>query len=121
MTHKDLIVWKKSMHLVKLIYQQTKNFPKDEIYGLVSQMRRAAVSIPSNIAEGHGRCSYKELVRFLFIALGSSSELETQLIIAYELEFIQEANYMEVMNLNDEVRKMLVSLIKTKNNGQLIN
>jgi four helix bundle protein len=120
-THKDLIVWKKGIGLVKLIYQATQSFPKEELYGLVSQMRRSAVSIPSNIAEGHGRCSDKELLRFLFISLGSTAELETQLLIACQLNFIQDSSYTEINDLIDEVRKMLVSLIRTKNNGKLIN
>jgi four helix bundle protein len=118
-THKDLIVWKKSMNLVLLIYRITRSFPKEESYGLVSQMRRAAVSIPSNIAEGHGRYSDKELLHFLFISLGSIAEMETQLIIAYQLNFIQDPDYTEVINLNDEVRKMLISLIRTKNSEKL--
>jgi four helix bundle protein len=120
-THKDLTVWKKSINLVLLIYRITRSFPKEELYGLVSQMRRSAVSIPSNIAEGHGRCSDKELLRFLFISLGSIAELETQLTIAYHLDFIQEPDYAEISNLNDEIRKMLVSLIRTKNNGNMTN
>ncbi|MDR0507354.1 MAG: four helix bundle protein [Dysgonamonadaceae bacterium] len=116
-THKDLIVWKKAMLLVTLLYQLTKSFPKDELYGLVAQMRRAAVSIPSNIAEGHGRCSDKELVRFLFISLGSSSELETQIIISNNLNFLSNEDYLKLLKLNEEIRKMLVALIRKKNNG----
>jgi four helix bundle protein len=76
-------------------------------------------SIPSNIAEDHARYSDKELLRFLFISLGSVSELETQLIIAYHLNFIQEIDYKKVIELNDEVRKMLVSLIRSKNNEDI--
>ncbi|MDR0612502.1 MAG: four helix bundle protein [Dysgonamonadaceae bacterium] len=120
-THKDLTVWKKSMNLVLLIYKITKSFPKEELYGLVSQMRRSAVSVPSNIAEGHARGSDKELVRFLFISLGSAFELETQLIIAYHLNYIQEIDYKKAIELNDEVRKMLVSLIRSKNSEDLSN
>ena len=74
-THKDLNVWKKSMNLVILTYRLTNQFPKEELFGLASQMRRAAVSIPSNIAEGHGRNSDKDLIRFLFFSLGSASVL----------------------------------------------
>jgi four helix bundle protein len=118
MTHKNLIVWKKSMDLVTLVYRFTSRFPKEEIYGLISQMRRSAVSIPSNIAEGHGRNSDKELVRFLFISLGSSSELETQLIISKNLDFISDKDYETALLLNEEVRKMLVALIRNKNNGE---
>lgn len=120
-THKDLIVWQKSMQLVVLIYKITKSFPKDELFGLVSQMRRAVVSIPSNIAEGHGRCSNKELVRFLFISLGSSSELETQLIISKNLDLMNDENFKQLLLLNEEVRKMLVALIRNKNNGEIKN
>ena len=120
-THKDLIVWQKSISLVTEIYKTTKSYPKDELFGLVSQMRRAAVSIPSNIAEGHGRCSDKELVRFLFISLGSASELETQLIISKNLGFVNENDYAQLLSLNEEVIKMLVSLIRYKNNGKLNN
>lgn len=81
-THKDLEVWKKSVEFVTDLYKVTQDFPKEEFYGLTSQMRRAAVSIPSNIAEGSARQGNKELVQFLYIALGSAVELDTQLIIA---------------------------------------
>lgn len=120
-THKDLIVWQKSMNLVTLVYKMTNQFPKEEIYGLTSQMRRAAVSIPSNIAEGHGRFSEKELIRFLFISLGSSAELETQLILANNLGFLNQADFKQLQELNSEVVKMLSALIRKKNNGQLNN
>jgi four helix bundle protein len=121
MTHKDLIVWQKSMNLVTLVYKLTTQFSKEEIYGLTSQMRRAAVSIPSNIAEGHGRFSDKELIRFLFISLGSSAELETQLIIANNLGFLNEGDFKQLQELNNEVIKMLSALIRKNSNGQLIN
>ena len=81
-SHKDLIVWQKSMLLVKRLYEITSSYPKDEIFGITSQMRRAAVSIPSNIAEGYGRLYEKDTVRFLSTALGSASELETQMLIS---------------------------------------
>ena len=113
-THKNLNVWKKSMQLVTLVYQYTKLFPKEELYGLASQMRRAAVSIPSNIAEGYGRASDKELLHFLYISLGSSSELETQIIIAKNLTFLADAEYTQLLELNEEIIRMLTSLIKTK-------
>src|SRR5690606_35660521 len=89
-THKDLEVWKKSIELVTEIYQVTKNFPKEEIYGLTSQIRRSAVSVPSNIAEGAARQFNKEYIQFLYIALGSLMELDTQLIIAKNNDFIDE-------------------------------
>ena len=90
MHHKDLEAWKKSIDLVKDIYSITKDFPSSEQFGLVSQMRRAAVSIPSNLAEGSARFSDKDCTRFIDISLGSLAELETQIIIAKELNFIKE-------------------------------
>ena len=107
-THKDLDVWKESIVLVKDIYSLTKVFPKDEIYGLTSQMRRCAVSIPSNIAEGSARNYDKEFIQFLYISLGSLSELETQLIISNEVGYIDNID----LRLLEKVRKMLLGLIK---------
>jgi four helix bundle protein len=89
MNHKDLNVWKFRMDLVELVYQGTAKFPKEEQYGLVSQMRRAAISIPSNISEGSGRKGDKELVRFIAIALDSVVDLETQYLISLRLRFIE--------------------------------
>ena len=120
-THKDLNVWKKSMNLVILIYRLTGQFPKEELFGLSSQMRRAAVSIPSNFAEGHGRSSDKELIRFLFISLGSASELETQILLSNKLDFLNEEGFNQLNELNNEIIRMLVALIRSKNNGQLVN
>jgi four helix bundle protein len=119
-THKDLNVWKKSMNLVVLIYKLTGQFPKEELFGLTSQMRRAAVSIPSNIAEGHGRHSERELIRFLYISLGSASELETQILLSYKLDFLNEEGFNQLNELNNEVLKMLASLIRSKN-SELVN
>ena len=119
-THKDLTVWKKSMNLVILIYKVTGQFPKEELFGLTSQMRRAAVSIPSNIAEGHGRHSEKELIRFLYISLGSASELETQILLSNKLDFLNGEDFNQLNELNNEVLKMLASLIRSKNN-ELVN
>jgi len=116
-THKDLDVWKKSIELVTEIYQVTKNFPKEELYGLTSQMRRAAISIPSNIAEGSARQGNKELVQFLYIALGSVVELDTQLIIARNLSYISEEKFIQLIVKLEEIAKMLNGLInyrKTK-------
>ena len=111
-THKDLEVWRKAMDFVTELYKQTANFPKVELYGLSSQMRRAAVSIPSNIAEGAARKSNKEFIQFLYIALGSSAEVDTQLIIAKNLNFI-DVTVFEKMNVDqDEISRMLVGLIK---------
>jgi len=124
-THKDLNVWKKSMNLVVLIYKLTGQFPKEELFGLASQMRRASVSIPSNIAEGHGRNSEKELIRFLYISLGSASELETQLLLSYKLGFLNEDSFNHLNDNNNEVIKMLTSLIRSKSvkqsENQIIN
>jgi|SRR6185503_588728 len=105
-SHKDLIVWQKSIKLVSLIYQCTKSFPKDELYGLVSQIRRAAVSIPANIAEGRNRGTRKDYAHFLQMAYGSANELETLLIIARDLGYTQQLN-KEIENLLVEVLKML--------------
>ncbi len=109
--HKNLIVWQKSMDLVKKIYQSKAQYPMSETYGLVSQMRRCVVSIPSNIAEGYGRGSNADLLHFLYFSLGSSNELETQIIISKELSFIDDEKAEELETLNGEVIKMLNSLI----------
>jgi four helix bundle protein len=90
MIHKDLEVWKLSINFVTSIYKKTNSFPKEEIYGLTSQIRRAAVSIPSNIAEGAARRNKTEFRQFLYIALGSAAELETQLIISGNLNFLPD-------------------------------
>jgi four helix bundle protein len=88
--HQQLRAWQQAIDLVELVYHETRGFPDDERYGLTSQMRRAAVSVPSNIAEGAGRGSTKDFIRFLMIARGSLSELETQLIISQRLGYIDE-------------------------------
>ncbi len=106
MDHKDLDVWKKSMDLVVKVYQITQLFPETEKYGLTSQMRRAAVSIPSNIAEGAARKGDKELMQFLYISIGSLSELETQYLIAIRLEFITKVDAFELQLI--EVKKLLI-------------
>jgi len=112
-SHKDLKVWQKGIELVKSIYEITQSFPSNEQFGLVSQMRRAAVSIPSNIAEGCGRNSDKELIHFLYIALGSASELETQIIISQELSLLQPEKSEQMQSLIFEIIKMTSSLIKS--------
>lgn len=112
--HKDLIVWQKSMTLVKELYKTTQSFPKEELYGITSQIRRAAVSIPSNIAEGYGRGHERELIQFLYIALGSASELETQLIICKDIGYVSEAVFNELNDLNVEIIKMLSALINKR-------
>ncbi len=110
-TYKDLIVWQKSIELVKEIYTLTDKFPKEEIFGLTSQMRRCAVSIPSNIAEGKMRTSTKEFSRFLYISYGSGAELETQIIIAKNLNKTNSLSYDRVDLLLEEVMRMLNALI----------
>ena len=112
MTHKDLEVWKKAMELVTKIYHITSCFPKNEIYGLTSQIRRSAISIPSNIAEGSGRFHKNEFKQFLYIALGSLAELETQMIISGNLGFINGQDLKLVMDLIIPIRIMIVGLIK---------
>lgn len=114
-SYKDLLVWKKSIAMVKEVYLLTKMLPEDERYGLTSQMRRSAVSIASNIAEGWGRNSTKNYVQFLRIARGSLLELETQIIICRELSYIENENYNTINNLIVEESKMLNALIKAIN------
>ncbi len=115
-SYKDLIVWKKSLMLSIMVYGATKAFPRDEVYGLSSQVRRCAVSIPSNIAEGYTRHGRKEFLQFLQIAFASGAELETQLLISRELRYIDNGKFGELELLLQEVQKMLNSLIaKLKN------
>lgn len=112
-SYKDLIVWQRGMELVVLVYVLTKRFPKEEMYGLVSQMRRSVVSIPSNIAEGKCRNSRKEYMQFLRIAYASGAELETQMEISKRLKFVTDLESEEVDDLLLQVMKMLhVMLIK---------
>jgi four helix bundle protein len=110
-SYKELIVWKKSILLIKLIYKITKKFPKSELYSLVDQIRRAAISIASNIAEGYGRRSHKEYLQFYSIAYGSALEVETQLIISKELGFITQKDFEEINNILTEVIKMLYVMV----------
>jgi four helix bundle protein len=108
--HKELDVWKRAVEVVTEIYTVTKCFPKEEIYGITNQMRRSAVSIPSNIAEGAARQTEKEFVQFLYIALGSAAELETQLLVAKNLDFVQDIAL--VLDKISNVQKMLNGLIR---------
>lgn len=112
-SHKDLIVWQKSMEFVTEIYTVTRSYPKEEMFGLVSQLRRAAVSIPSNIAEGYGRFYDKERIKFLSNALGSASEVETQLCISKNLDFIPVSEAERLISFNKEIIYMLSALMKT--------
>jgi S23 ribosomal protein len=116
-THKELLVWQKSISLVKRIYQETKSFPREELMGITAQMRRAAVSIPSNIAEGYGRESDKELLHFLYIALGSAAELDTQLIVCREVELMQDTSYQDLSTMVGEIIRMLAALINSRKLG----
>lgn len=108
-THKDLDVWKKAMELAESIYSVTAEFPKEEQFGLTAQIRRAAVSIASNIAEGAARNSNKEFMQFLYVAMGSLSEVETQLLLAERLRL---TNKIMVYEEVESIRKMLLGLIK---------
>ncbi len=110
-SYKELVVWQKSMDLVIEVYQLTKEFPKEEIYGLTSQMKRSAVSIPSNIAEGSRRSSRKDFCNFLYHAYGSGAELETQVEISKRLSFGKVDKYEKVKSLLNEVMRMLNKFI----------
>ncbi len=109
--YKDLNVWKESMDLVEDIYRLVKYFPREEIYALSNQLKRAVVSIPSNIAEGQNRNTLKEFIQFLYIALGSVSEVETQILIAQRLNYIQ--NIDNELKQITKIRKMINALINS--------
>ncbi|WP_187264457.1 four helix bundle protein [Pontibacter beigongshangensis] len=104
---KDLKIWQRSMDLAKVVYETTANFPSNEKYGLTSQINRAAVSVPSNIAEGAGRNSTKEFAQFLSIALGSAFELETQLILAHSFGLISKASLESILQQLEQIQKMI--------------
>ncbi|MCJ7523647.1 MAG: four helix bundle protein [Candidatus Aminicenantes bacterium] len=110
-SYKELIVWQKAYQLTLLVYKETEKFPKSEIFGLSSQLRRAAVSIASNIAEGYQRQHGGEYVQFLSIAFGSCAEVETQLLLCKDLCYLSESNFFILNNLLTEVGKMLYALI----------
>ncbi len=110
---KELKVWQKSLDLVNRIYLDTKFLPKDEMYGLTSQIRRSAVSVPSNIAEGCGRKTNRDFNNFLGIALGSAFELETQLIIAKNLNYLEERNFTEFETELKHIQNMIIKLQST--------
>ncbi|MFA5986289.1 MAG: four helix bundle protein [Parcubacteria group bacterium] len=105
--YKDLIVWKKSMELVNKVYTLTKKFPRDELFGLSSQMRRSAISLPSNIAEGHRRGTRKDYAHFITIAFGSGAELETQILIAKNQNYCSNKECESIDILLEEIMKML--------------
>lgn len=110
---KDLIVWQKAMELVAEVYRLAKKLPKEELFALSDQIRRSAISIPSNIAEGQGRNSTKEFIQFLAIAKGSKAELETQLLLCVKIDYLNESEIQMAINLIQEVGKMLNALQKT--------
>ena len=115
-SYRSLVVWQKAVDFAVLIYRLTGVFPKQELYGIAAQMQRAAVSIPSNIAEGKERQSDRDFARFIAIALGSLAEVETQLLIAQRLDYLNEADWRDATEQADEIGKMLRGLYKTLNN-----
>ena len=115
-SYKELIVWQKSVDLVVEIYKLTAKLPKDELYSMTSQLRRAAVSIPSNIAEGNQRHTTKEYIKFLAIARGSNAELQTQLIICQRINYFNAKDVEHCTMLSDEISKMLNAMIDKLNN-----
>ena len=112
-SYKELDVWKKGIEIVDVVYKMTGTFPKEERYGLATQMRRAAVSIASNIAEGFARQHTKEYQQFCYIALGSCAELETQLIIAQRRNYVSSETFSELEDYLDHESRMLMNLIKS--------
>jgi len=111
-SYRDLLVWQKAIDLVVISYKATAGFPKSETYGLISQIRRAATSIPANIAEGYGRGSRKEYLQFLSIAQGSLKELETHFIVSEKLTYLTAAQILLLLNQTDELGRMLGGLIR---------
>ena len=120
-THKNLQVWNKSISFVKDIYLITRTFPKEELFGLTSQLRRAAVSIPSNLAEGNSRGSKKDLIRFLYIAIGSAAEIETLLIICHEIGLLDGTDFDRLISQNQEIIRMATALANNKKKELDIN
>ena len=112
---KDLKIWQRSIHLVEEVYTVSRSFPKEEIYGLQAQVRRSAVSIPSNIAEGFARLHNREYRNFLYISLGSCAELTTQIIIASRLKYFEKTKADTLLKEIEEISKMTMGLIKKLN------
>ena len=115
---RDLIAWQQAMDLVEMLYKLTAKFPREEIYGLTSQARRAAVSVASNIAEGQGRNSTKEFVQFLGMAHGSLIELETQVLIARRLKYVEQQDMDEVVKQIERVRRLINGLMQSFQKGK---
>ncbi len=111
-SYKDLIVWQNAMDLAEIVYQITMSFPKEEMYGLTNQLRRAAVSIPSNIEEGQARQSTAEFRNFLSMARGSLAEVETQLLLANRFKYITDVSLNQIMEVHQEVSKMIPALMR---------
>jgi|ERR1700722_2475115 len=120
-SYKDLIAWKKGMELVAMIYDATDGFPSHEQYGLVSQLRRAAVSVPSNIAEGRARYSNRDFVRFLRHSRGSLAEIETQILIAHQRKYLSEGVTTKLTQQLDELGRILSGLINSLKEHELSN
>ena len=116
--YRDLVAWQRSMDLAKAIYESTRRFPKEETYGLSSQMRRSAVSVPSNIAEGYGRLSRGELVQFLGQARGSLFELETQILLSRDFLYIADDEARHLLKAVEQVGRMLSGLLKSSRLSQ---
>ena len=112
-SYRQLIVWQKAMEMVNTVYEATRMFPRDEIYGLTNQLRRAAVSVPSNIAEGQGRKSTKEFAHHLSIAYGSLMEVETQIIISGEQQYLTSAQSERLLAMTAEVGRLLNGLLNS--------
>jgi four helix bundle protein len=117
--YKELKVWKKSYQLCLDVYTLTEGFPKDERFGLTSQIRRSAISVPSNIAEGYGRKTIADYIKFLYIAYGSNCELETQIMLSGDLNFIDKIALNTIMEEINEVERMLKALINSLKNNHL--
>ena len=117
----DLIVWQRAMNLVEEVYRITDSFPKREVFGLTNQVRRSAVSIPSNIAEGQGRSTTADFLRYLYIARGSLQEMETQIMLAQRLKYLCESDYLPLMTQASELARILNGLIKSLHQTQTTN
>lgn len=111
--YRDLVVWRQAMELARCVYRETERLPKAEIFGIRAQMRRAAVSVPSNIAEGHGRLDDGHFRQFLAIARGSLFELQTQLELAGDLGYLNQANVGPLMSMSEEVARLINGLLKS--------
>ncbi|HTX75045.1 MAG TPA: four helix bundle protein [Terracidiphilus sp.] len=111
--YRDLVVWQKAMELARAIYHETASLPKTEMFGIQAQMRRAAVSVPSNVAEGHGRLDDGHFRQFLATARGSLFELQTQLELSRDLKFISEASAERLMGMSEEVARLINGLLKS--------